>query len=111
MELRFFWNYLSPRPYLNDTIKLIFGKQKRSKLLPAHGWDWGKGNIPFGGAFRKAKYEKLRRRKSEGGQKFLPRRVAKRLLRGLPPNPLLPAAARASELVSRRALWRGAFNL
>ena len=25
---------------------------------------------------------------SEGGQKFLPRRVAKRLLRGLPPNPL-----------------------
>ena len=31
----------------------------------------GKGNIFFGGAFRKAKYEKLRRRKSEGGQKFL----------------------------------------
>jgi hypothetical protein len=33
---------------------------------------WGKGNIFFGGAFRKAKYEIRRRRKSEGGQKFLP---------------------------------------
>jgi len=36
----------------------------------------GKHNFPSGGAFRKAKYEKLRRRKrsgeSEGGQKFLP---------------------------------------
>jgi len=26
---------------------------------------WGKGNISFGGAFRKAKYEKLRRRKKK----------------------------------------------
>jgi hypothetical protein len=33
---------------------------------------WGKGNIISGGAFRKAKYEIRRRRKSEGGQKFLP---------------------------------------
>jgi len=37
----------------------------------------GKHNFLSGGAFRKAKYEKLRRRKkeaaeSEGGQKFLP---------------------------------------
>ena len=36
---------------------------------------------------------------SEGGQKFLPRRVAKRLLRGVPPNPLPfcpPAFARSA---------------
>jgi hypothetical protein len=47
---------------------------------------WGKGNIFFGGAFRKAKYEIRRRQnprsspafagrygaRSEGGQKFLP---------------------------------------
>ena len=33
---------------------------------------WGKGNTFYCGAFREAKYEIRRRRKSEGGQKFLP---------------------------------------
>ena|SRR3989338_9660822 len=71
-----------------------------SLSLPAHGRGWGKGNIFSYGAFCEAKNEVRRRRnprsnpafagcygaRSEGGQKFLPRRVAKRLLRGVPPN-------------------------
>jgi len=39
-------------------------------------------------AAEKSESAKGRQAPSEGGQKFLPRRVAKRLLRGLPPNPL-----------------------
>jgi len=61
---------------------------------------WGKDNTFSCGAFCEAKNEIRRRNprsrtlcvhygaRSEGGQKFLPRRVAKRLLRGVPPNPL-----------------------
>ena len=37
---------------------------------------------------RKIAAAKKEAAESEGGQKFLPRRVAKRLLRGVPPNPL-----------------------
>src|SRR3990167_11152953 len=42
---------------------------------------FAKRNTKFGGG-KKLESE------SDSGQKFLPRRVAKRLLRGLPPNPL-----------------------
>ena len=37
-----------------------------SFALPAHGWVGTRATL-IGGAFHKAKYEKLRRRKSEGG--------------------------------------------
>jgi len=52
---------------------LRFVKTKREFLVVARAREgWGKGNIFFGGVFRKAKYEIRRRRKGEGGQKFLP---------------------------------------
>ena len=54
------------------------------------GWD--KGNVPWRrisrSEIRKITAAKKSESESEGGQKFLPRRVAKRLLRGVPPNPL-----------------------
>jgi len=37
-----------------------------SFVLTAHGWVGARATL-IGGAFHKAKYEKLRRRKSEGG--------------------------------------------
>jgi len=52
------------------------------------------------GAFREAKYEKLRRRKSEGGAEIPP------------PNPLIPAPPERRDLVRAAPQLRGgAFNL
>jgi len=57
---------------LKNSLLIFVRKHKREFLVVARAREgWGKGNIFFGGAFRKAKYE-IRRRKSEGGQKFLP---------------------------------------
>jgi len=59
--------------YYYDIKNFRFRKHKREFFVVARAREgWGKGNIFFGGAFRKAKYEIRRRRKSEGGQKFLP---------------------------------------
>jgi hypothetical protein len=64
---------------------------------------WGKHNILFlGGAFRKAKYEIRRRRKSEGGQKFLPPNP----LPFCPPEHTVWRAKRAVSSVQKRFGFR-----
>ena len=71
----------------------------RSLSLPAYG-RVGQGRRSLAAHFAKRNTKNCggekRRGESEGGQKFLPRRVAKRLLRGLPPNPLPSAPEQSS---------------
>jgi len=60
-----------PFYYFNATPKIK--KSKREFLVVARAREgWGKGNTFSCGAFCEAKNEIRRRRKSEGGQKFLP---------------------------------------
>ena len=58
-------------PYPTIRIHLFFDFYKGVYCCVRTGGR-GKHNLLFGDTFCKAKYEKLRRRKSEGGQKFLP---------------------------------------
>ena len=79
---------MNKQRYAINMIKRFFWS---SLSLPAYE-QVGQGQYSLAAHFAKRNTKNCGGEKrsggSEGGQKFLPRRVAKRLLRGVPPNPL-----------------------